>query len=294
MTSTWELDGWTAYTGAPPADDLGCRWKVLRHTGWAGSTGVRGMTDDRPRQDGGESGESFRKARLVTVSGRVEAPDHDSLIAGMERLSALLSNPQVATLAVTSEAGLRRQADVELADDVDITQVSGRWARWTLDLRAPDHRKYGDEQTAQTGLPVATTGLTLDAVTGVTLDAVTGVTLAAGGADGLVQVTNGGRAATHPVLEFVGPVLGPRVQSLTTGLSLDFSTDVPAGQSLLIDTYAGTVLLNGVTDRRVDLSAVSAFVQDFTLLPGVNELAFRAVSSPGGALFNCTFRPAWL
>lgn len=290
FTSTWTLPEWTAYLGVPLAADVfGCEWLVERERGWRGSTGVRLANEPRPRRDGDLDGESFRTGRIVELEGTVIAPDSTSLLAAMDRASAVLSDTTALYPLTVVELDVERLARVRLADAIEIAPESPVSATWALVLRAPDHRKYGPELVLSTGLPVAATGL----ISPIVVVQDVGVVVEAGGDDGTVAAVNAGTAATHPLLEFVGPVTAPRVQSTTTGLTLALSTDVPAGQTLALDCAAGTVLLDGA-DRRVDLSPTSGFVEDFRLLPGTNELAFRAASSPGGALFRCTYRPAWL
>lgn len=289
-TTLWTVDGWTGYSGPPTPDEQGVEWVVNDSQGWHGSTDVRTVDDDRPRADGGLDGESFRRPRLVTITGSLKAPDGPSFVDAKERLASLMSDGTALYPLQVTEEGVTRQVMARLAEDVEIRKISQLFARFSITVRAPDHRKYGDESILQTGLPEAVQGLAMPMV----MDDLVGVTFQAGGEDGSLLAVNAGRAVTHPLLEFVGPVTDPRVQSATTGRTLAFDIDLGVGQVLAIDCAAGTVLLDGATDMRVALTPASGFIESFTLLPGSNSLLFRAGSSPGGALFRLTYRPAWL
>ncbi|WP_432194715.1 phage distal tail protein [Streptomyces sp. bgisy027] len=99
------------------------------------------------------------------------------------------------------------------------------------------------------------------------------------GSTGRMSVVNGGTADTHPVVEFRGPVTLPSLTNITTGDVLEYDMPLAAGDVLVVDTLAGTVVLNGTASRLSTASNRSVPEQTFTFPPGTTPLSFRA--APG-------------
>ncbi|MFF5495770.1 phage distal tail protein [Streptomyces aquilus] len=99
------------------------------------------------------------------------------------------------------------------------------------------------------------------------------------GSTGRMSVVNVGTAETHPVVEFRGPVTAPSLTNITTGDVLEYDLPLAAGDVLVVDTQAGTVVLNGTASRLYTASNRSVPEQTFTLPPGTTPLMFRA--APG-------------
>lgn len=106
--------------------------------------------------------------------------------------------------------------------------------------------------------------------------------------------TNVGNEPASPVLVFTGPLTTPRVINTTLAYSLEFDIDLLAGQTLTVDTDAGTVLLNGTTDRLNTRSNLSVPVEYFELDPGDNNLTLLAASFGAGAQLQVLWKSAYL
>ncbi|MDW4905099.1 phage tail family protein [Streptomyces sp. ADMS] len=99
------------------------------------------------------------------------------------------------------------------------------------------------------------------------------------GSTGRLSVVNTGSADTHPVIEFRGPVTAPSLTNITTGDVLEYDLPLAAGDVLVVDTLAGTVVLNSTASRLYTATTRSVPEQTFTFGPGTTPLMFRA--APG-------------
>lgn len=97
---------------------------------------------------------------------------------------------------------------------------------------------------------------------------------------------NDGTVETHPVLTFIGPMSIPRAINATLSWQIEFNVDLLLGQTLIVDTWAGTVLLNGTSDRAYARTGLSVPVRQFVLDPGPNNLVLApaSVNGPGAAV----------
>lgn len=160
---------------------------------------------------------------------------------------------------------------------------SFRKAHAALEFLAVDPRIYDDTLTAlSTTLPSGSAGLTFNATADFSFGgAVTG---------GFVTAINLGNYRAPWTATIPGPVTNPSIQHVGLGVALNFTGTVNTGESLVIDSDAQTVLLNGTASRYSWLNPGS---QWFEVLPGTNTINFRAGSGAGGTnQFN--FRSAWL
>ncbi len=153
------------------------------------------------------------------------------------------------------------------------TSQGRSWQEVIVDLQAPDPCWFDAEATT---LPLA--GLTGGASFPIVFPcsfAVMGSTMA---------VQNAGDIAAPVRITIPGPCLNPVVENLTTGEQIALTLEVPAGQSVLIDTAYGNLLCrlqarNGTqTNAMQYLTAESTFWQ---LQPGENIVTF---STPSGSV----------
>lgn len=107
---------------------------------------------------------------------------------------------------------------------------------------------------------------------------------------GSIQAVNSGNFPAPVVLTIDGPITNPSVLNNTTGEELAFTITLASGESLVIDTEARTVLLNGTASRYSTLSTDSVW---FDLQPGTTELKLTG-STAGSPLLTAEWRSAWL
>jgi phage-related protein len=107
---------------------------------------------------------------------------------------------------------------------------------------------------------------------------------------GTVSLTNPGNATGPVVLRIDGPVTGPQVTHVASGLTLTFETTLQlvSGDWLTVDMEQQTALQNDQASR-------NSFISDrgwSGFDPGDNTWAFAAQS--GAGLLTVTATPAWL
>jgi len=250
--------------------------------GWLDLPGIDNASTPRSGQHGSTPGRLLAQERIVEAQLQVAAPGDPTAIDALVDVLALY---QEETPLVVQAHGrrlmangrvLRRRIPMDRLFAVGIGKVTVQW-------ECTDPRRYElAERVAVTGLPQAESGLTwpltwpLDWGT----PAVTGN----------VTVNNTGKAPTSPVIEFAGPVDVPALVRLSDGARLEYDITVGPGETLTVDTAAGTVQLNGA-DRLYTASSRSAPEEWFELGPGATDLAFRAY--PGSSDPAATMTVRW-
>lgn len=170
------------------------------------------------------------------------------------------------------------------------TDYMFRLAPAAIELIAADPRIYAlAQQSATTTISVSTGGLST---------VLTTVLLTAGtSASGTVSVTNAGSFGARPVITITGPSSGAlngfRITNTTQSAFLDFpSLVLSPGDSLVIDTDAKSVVLNGQASRRGSLGAGSTW---FELTPGVvQSITLTGADSSNTSLMSVAWRNAYL
>lgn len=137
---------------------------------------------------------------------------------------------------------------------------------------ATDPRRYSTTlQTASTGLGTATGGLAFPAVAP--------FVFGAGGTGNTMSCPNPGTFPTPWVATFTGPLVAPTITHVASGKALILSgANLAAGETLVVDSKARTVLLNGTASRYLWLAAAS---QWFDLDPGANSVNLTGASGAG-------------
>lgn len=292
------LDGFEFNTGVDPVD--GCEYVVNDDTGWRGSPAPRTSRQPVMGAHGSYSGPQWKDGRAITLAGWVFAPSWEARNLAERRLSAICDDPAAMyALTVTEELG-DVTAQVRLDGDVLIApRQGGDGFNFSLQLFAPDPRKYLPEQSQSIVLPTPGTGLDWQAGGGQGLDWSTG-----GGLDwgipetsGAEAIVNAGTAETWPRYRIDGPANGvdpPLVMpviSLSTGQQLAYLGTLLQGEWLLIDTHPlrRSVLLNGTTRRR----SLLPNPQWAPLQPNsTTTVAFTAASYSPSARLTVSWSPA--
>lgn len=151
-----------------------------------------------------------------------------------------------------------------------------------VEFVATDPRLYSNTLKApSTGLSTVSGGLTFNASPP--------FTFGSAGGGGLLDCSNAGTFETPWVATFTGPIVSPSLEHVGQAKIMSFSGTLAAGETLVVDSAARTVLLNGTASRYSWLSSLS---QWFTLEPGVNTLRFAAASGTGTV--SVAYRDAWM
>lgn len=218
--------------------------------------------------------------RSVPVNGWVVAASTSLLRKAFDALNDACSvqDPVPLQVAVDGDA---RWLLVVRQGEVVWQPINGVAARWSIQVEAADPRWFADAVSDSTGLPSATGGLTIPFTVP--------FTIAASVASGQVTLTNPGNATGPVVARLDGPLIGPQVTHVASGLQLVFKTSLQllAGEWLIVDMEAQTALANGQVSRNAYIESRGWSGFD----PGDNTWAFAAQS--GSGLLTITGTPSW-
>lgn len=108
------------------------------------------------------------------------------------------------------------------------------------------------------------------------IDTTGGITSTGSGSSGDVTVVNAGTAPAPWTAYINGPVTTPRL--ILGGQTLELLGDVPAGSTLVVDSYNGTIRLDGASRPWKSFESVW-----WEIPPGTSTFSFRAVTGTGTA-----------
>lgn len=272
----WEFDGLLMGYGTP--------YIVTNPQGFIDLSGVRANFTPRARAHGGFTEPHFGGGAVLDLEMDISA---DTVPAFNAAVLALEANtfPQPATrplwfqipghgLRVMQVQCLRRSIPMER------TILQGYVNKAALQFYAPDPLKYGLPQTATTGLPTTSGGLIYPLAYPLAYGSPT---------TGRVSASNAGSAPVSPVFTVLGPIdpAGFQITSVEDGITLQFNGPLGSGDSLLIDSRTGSVVLNGTADRRGLLSFSS-----WPTIPAASTRTF-AFSTLGTYQAAASLSAAW-
>lgn len=282
------------------------RWRTL--TGWADLPGLDSGTVARSDTHGSIPGRLLSQARTVTVDevrirarrdqvgavvGALEAAtvpveDELPLVAWLDERGPLLVHARVTRRLIPTTVGYRVGSIGDAALEFEATDPR----RYELLERSTSARLPMDEPGLDWGADDATSAdAGLDWRPGEDVEDVEdGITFGEPGSTGAVAAANLGSAASHPVIEFRGPIDRPSLTHLATGDVLEYDLPLAADDVLTVDTRAGTVVLNSTASRLHTASARSVPEQTFTLAPGANDMTFRAAPGSDDPAASVTVR----
>jgi hypothetical protein len=270
-------------------DAAGVAWFLQTLEGWD-SPETRSEFTDREGDHGAWASPVYLGSRPITLAGTIDAPSQTALEAAMEqlRVAAGLTDTLLTVWQTVPKQCLVRRSGKPLMQYITDTK-----ATYSVMVTAEDPRRYSiTEQSGTTGLPVTTGGLTFPAVAP--------FAFSASGATGAIGATNAGTMETRPVLTVAGPVVAPLISALYADGSvrlLSYSQTLQSGESLVIDTDARTVLLNGVSRRRFltvsqGWPTIPAAAPDGT--PAAVTFQFQSGTYSATATLTAVWRSAWM
>jgi hypothetical protein len=224
---------------------------VEKITGWDDLTDVVDLSQARARGHGEHVGELFAAARIVTVSGSISSRQTRDLLArtllNASPVSSAVEDLTIETFGRRLTAGARI---VRRSLPVEVDYASGS-VPFSIQWRCPNPLRYGQAQSASTGLPTDGGGLAWPLFSSGHLDWGTA------GTSGQITLDNRGTADAAITLQVVGGTthgLEKGWEISAAGSRITYPTRVPPGQPIHVDTAAGTVLAEGTADRRAELT----------------------------------------
>lgn len=263
-------------------DGAGVAWGLSAIQGWD-SPDVRTTYQERQADHGAWAGPTYLQARVLTITGTIAADTAATLETALEQLQAAAS---LSDTTLTVYESIPKQVTARRSGRLLIERVTDRIASYSVLLTAADPRRYSTTlQSQSTALPSVTGGLTLPITMPITITATT--------VSGTITLANAGTIASRPVLTVTGPAPSPTIRSQRpdgTVTQLLYSDTLLAGDVLVIDCAARTVILNGQVSRRLYLSGT------WPEVPPVSQLtiSWSALAYDPAALLTGTCRSAWM
>ena len=246
-------------------------------------------TSDRTRlrRHGALPGDDFLESRTITATGYVTTSDRDTAPEIAALIDGTITSDE--DVLVMKWHGVGGNGLVRVNARVrrrHIPQAWPRWQRgepqWAIQWEATDPRLYANTASSgSVGLAADTTGLTWALTWPLNWGGVS--------ESNLLNCVNAGNFPTPVTLTITGPCTNPSVENVTQGRTLALTMTVATGETVVIDTDARTVLLNGTASRYSKLTTAEWFDLD----PGTDQLRFTA-STATAATMQADWRSAYI
>ncbi|MFB7112981.1 phage tail protein [Streptomyces sp. NPDC056291] len=256
-------------------------------TGWEDLPEYDASDAERPTSHGAWPGARYAKPRKIggTIVLMPEYSATAEAVRALRQAFALLDEERWLTVRLHGEMLAVRARIAQRVVPTDRGFATQGSSRMSIQWLATDPRRYTvNEEIATTTPPQPESGLTWP----LTWPLNWGEAKSTGDA----AVENTGSAPTHPVIVFSGPCSMPTVTERVSRRRLRYAIDLAAGDELVVDTAAGTVMLNNTASRRHTAMADSSPEELFVLEPGRTELSFRPDESTEDALMTVRWRSA--
>lgn len=248
--------------------------------------GVRTGDEPRASAHGMIRGDWWHEGRTVVMEMVLEATDATALATRVAEVTGAFvvtsdERPLVWQLPGESQrrilARCRRRAHV-----VDIDYLAGV-AHVAVEMASTDPRIYAAAaSSASTTLATSGGGLSFPATAPFVFGSST--------SSSVMSCPNAGTFATPWTATLTGPLVAPELVLVGSGLRLSFpSASLAAGEQLMIDSAARTVLLGGTASRYGWLAQPAGW---FDLAAGANSVQLLGASGAGGV--SMSWRAAWI
>lgn len=234
--------GGLAFNQGP--DSNGVEWLITAETGWFSTAGVKATRTEKSSSLGVVRMMEYKGGRSIAFNGTIAAPNVGLLRRAIDQLLGLCPLPdQLYPMMVTDESGITYTAYVCIDGQILTATQSALTQTFSLQLFAPDPRKFGTQYTALINPQLSSIG-------GVPYPVAYPVSYGAPANTGSAVLTNLGTAYSDMVLTLNGPLTDPIILNGTTGDTLTYNGTIPSGATVVIDTAAGSVFYNGTTNYR--------------------------------------------
>ena len=262
--------------------DTSARWKNL--IGWRDLPNAAIADSMRPQSHGTYPGSVFGDSITVTFDYQLKG-SYDEKVAARNAIEqyAPMDSVERALVIDDGDGPWFRMARVTARTVPQDYQ--SRIAPWSCSMQflCADPRRYSlTEKTVSVSIPSSSGGLEYPLMYPLDYGIYNG-----GGGTGV----NTGAVATPVKVTFNGPLINPALSATNhQSWTLAFNIVLAAGETLEVDTAAGTALLNGTADRLYTITPLSDPLERCTMNPGSTSLSLRAESGTGYA--NVTYRDA--
>lgn len=254
-----------------------------------GQISLRVNTYDNPGEDGGTVSNILLSKRLLTIPGVVTGVDELAYMTNrraFELACSVLRDgvgrpvPRLITFTTQDERHYFVYGHVQA---LNVLSQYNAWAVFQLQITCPDPQFFlaGQVTSGQIARPTGS-GVTWPWSWPVNWGATTG---------GVVTVNNSGNAYTWPLVTFRGPATNPSVVHQESGTVMQLNTTLVAGDVVVVDMQAHTVVLNGTANL---FGAATDDSDWFSIAPGNNTLTFSTGSTSDTGTVEVTFYSAVL
>lgn len=258
------VDGFTFNT----VDDDGVAWAFDAIDGWHDGPSVDVEQTQRIVSHGQFAQAGHRGGRVITWSGWLHADTRGPVANAVRRLATLLADGGFATFELVDANVGSQWTPVQLVETPSLEwDASELLCRYQISVLGSSPYKFGVESTASTAFASAPSG------TGLVFPLFPDGDLDFGALQDVGQavVTNFGTAAAPVVFTVTGPTpsLGFVITDTVTGDRIQYLGQVPDGSELVIDSGAGSVVIDGTADRLGD-----TIVDSWPTIPAGESRAF--------------------
>lgn len=261
-------------------------WGLQNLTDWMSLSDAKNDVNERALQHGAfDPGQTTRQSALITATVAYVGSTVAELEQAIYALNGLTAEPAAPLRATFRGAAGETHRDMT---NIEITVPShrgrSRLSDITIDMTAIDPRAYGAESTNSTGMAAHGGGLRFP----LTFP----VNFGTPGTDGRVRFTNTGTATTYLTLVVTGGMSqGFSLKRVETGQTITISRPINMDDTVTLETYYGTVLLN-------NQSSLSGFLTEydwFQCPPGETcTVQFTPLGTVTGTpTLTMTTSPAW-
>jgi hypothetical protein len=260
------------------------RWDQPLPNWWGGAT-VRTNDTPYPAAHGVRGGRDLYGSKTVLGRLHVLGDNAIDLQSRFDDLAAAWapSDEDLPFVAKVLGNKRRRYGRPRRLEAVTDHAIAGHMLTAALEFEALDPFVYSDtEHTVTIGVPAPGTGFTPPFTPPFTLGASSG---------GFASVVNAGSVSGSWTARLDGPLTNPAIS--LNGRILDLSANggliLGASDFALLDARARSILLNGVADRRINLTLGSRW---FDLDPSANPIGFAADAGTGS--LTLSWRDVWI
>lgn len=260
----------------------GAHWIVENIVGWEFAD-IEVRKENRGNRDGVYRGKSFYRGRPIEVEGVVIGDTRQAAHAALDALNGIVGRINNNTpLHVTEMVermvwvrGEERPLKVEWLDHLRFRYSLDLYADFPFRVSPQLHRVVAE---LNVGLPGRTYPKTYTESYGVDFTNFAGFG---------VTVTNAGNAPAYPIITFHGPLINPILDLPRTDVDFVLNTEVPVGQTVVMDSWNGIILLNGRAPR-----GAWAINQTFPIVEPDAPTIFRLLGD-GSGYVTVEWRDTW-
>lgn len=230
-------------------DTNGVEWIISEESGWYSTAGIKTTRAEKSSALGVVRMLEYKGGRSIAFNGVINAPNIGVLRRAQDQLLGVCPLPDVLyPVQVTDESGVTYMANVAIDGQIITKALSAFSVAFSLQLFAPDPRRFGTQHTLSVFPGTTSTG-------GVTYPVSYPVGYGIPGNTGSATVTNVGTAYADIAFTLVGPLTNPVIRNSGTADQLTYNGFIPSGSNVVISTASGSVLFNGSTNYRSQLTA---------------------------------------